>query len=108
MSLGSNVKAPELPRGRKAVGQAVHLLEDPVRVVHLLLHDLVEPMLQIFFTNNLQSQRNVIWTAEFPGMGCTKANGREPKTGLGRVFNFKLGCFDDVRVFIYADADPHR
>ncbi len=24
-----------------------------------------------------------------------KANGREPKTGLGRVFNFKSGCFDD-------------
>jgi hypothetical protein len=52
MSLGSNVKAPELPRSRKAVGQAVHLLEDPVRVVHLLLHDLVEPMLQTFFDNN--------------------------------------------------------
>jgi hypothetical protein len=24
--------------------------------------------------------------------GSAKANGREPKTGLGRVFNFKLGC----------------
>ncbi len=52
MSLGSKVKAPELPRSRKAVGQAVHLLEDPVRVVHLLLHDLVEPMFQTFFDNN--------------------------------------------------------
>ncbi len=40
---------------------------------------------------------------------CTKVlslvfNGREPKTGLGLVFNFKLGCFDDVHVLIYADA----
>jgi hypothetical protein len=25
-----------------------------------------------------------------------KANGREPKTCLGRVFNYKLGCFEDV------------
>jgi len=24
--------------------------------------------------------------------GSTKASGREPKTGLGRVFNSKLGC----------------
>ena len=24
--------------------------------------------------------------------GSTKADGREPKTGLGRVFNSKLGC----------------
>jgi hypothetical protein len=36
-----------------------------------------------------------------------KANGREPKTGFGRVFNFKLGCFDDVCVLVYADACPH-
>jgi hypothetical protein len=39
--------------------------------------------------------------------GSAKANGREPKTSLGRVFNFKLGCFDDVWVLIYADACPH-
>jgi hypothetical protein len=25
-----------------------------------------------------------------------KANGREPKTCLGRVFNYKLGCFEDA------------
>jgi hypothetical protein len=37
----------------------------------------------------------------------TKVNGREPKTGLGRVFNFKLGCLDDVHVLIYADARSH-
>jgi hypothetical protein len=24
--------------------------------------------------------------------GSAKANRREPKTGLGRVFNYKLGC----------------
>ncbi len=33
-------------------------------------------------------------------LGSAKANGKEPKTGMGRVFNFKLGCFDDVRVLI--------
>ncbi len=27
--------------------------------------------------------------------GNTKANGRERRTDLGQVFNFKLGCFDD-------------
>ena len=26
--------------------------------------------------------------------GSAKANGREPKSGLGRVFNFKLDSFD--------------
>jgi hypothetical protein len=41
------------------------------------------------------------------GAGRGKANGREPKTGLGRVFNCKLGCVDDVRVLIYADTRPH-
>ncbi len=40
-------------------------------------------------------------------LGSTKANGREPKTGLGPVFNIKLGCFDDVYVLIYADAPQH-
>jgi hypothetical protein len=25
--------------------------------------------------------------------GSSKANGREPKSCLGRVFNFKSGCF---------------
>ncbi len=39
--------------------------------------------------------------------GSAKANGKEPKTGMGRVFNFKLGCFDDVHVLIYPDACPH-
>ncbi len=39
--------------------------------------------------------------------GSAKANGREPKTCLGRVFNYKLGCFDDVFVFIYVYALPH-
>jgi hypothetical protein len=39
--------------------------------------------------------------------GSTKANRRQPKTGLGRVFNFKFVCFDDARVLIYVDAHPH-
>ena len=33
--------------------------------------------------------------------GSAKANGREPKTGLGRVFNYKLGCYDDLHVLMY-------
>ncbi len=39
--------------------------------------------------------------------GSAKANGREPKTYLGRVFNYKLGRFNDVNVFVYVDARPH-
>jgi hypothetical protein len=39
--------------------------------------------------------------------GSAKAKGREPKTCLGRVFNYKLGCFNDVNVLIYVDAGPH-
>ncbi len=38
--------------------------------------------------------------------GSTKANGREPKICLGRVFNYKLACFNDVHVFIYVAARP--
>jgi hypothetical protein len=28
-----------------------------------------------------------------PFLGSSKANGREPKSCLGCIFNFKLGCF---------------
>jgi hypothetical protein len=37
----------------------------------------------------------------------TKANGREPITCLGQIFNYKLGCFDDGHVRIYMDARLH-
>jgi|APCry1669190288_1035285.scaffolds.fasta_scaffold169792_1 hypothetical protein len=30
---------------------------------------------------------------EYARPGSAKANGREPKSCLNRVFNFKLGCF---------------
>ncbi len=40
------------------------------------------------------------------GVGSEKANRREPKTCLSRVFNYKLGCFDDVQALIYVDARP--
>jgi hypothetical protein len=33
-----------------------------------------------------------------------EANRRELKACFGRVFNNKLGCFDDVNVLIYVDA----
>jgi hypothetical protein len=39
--------------------------------------------------------------------GSAKGNGRQTKTCLGRVFNYKLGRFYDVHVFIYVDAQPH-
>ncbi len=39
--------------------------------------------------------------------GSAKANGREPKTGLGRVFNYKLGCSDAVHVIMYTEAHPY-
>jgi len=29
--------------------------------------------------------------------GSAISNGREPKSCLGRVFNFKLGCFDEQK-----------
>ncbi len=36
-----------------------------------------------------------------------KADGREPKTGLGQVFNYKLGCYDDVHAIMYTET-PFR
>ncbi len=42
-----------------------------------------------------------------PEAGSTKANGREPKTCLSRLFHFKFGCFNDVHGLMYADARPH-
>jgi hypothetical protein len=38
--------------------------------------------------------------------GSAKAIGREPKTCLHQVFNYKLGCFNDLHAFIYVDAHP--
>ncbi len=35
-----------------------------------------------------------------------KVNGRKPRSCLGQVFDYKLGCFDDVHVLIYVDARP--
>jgi hypothetical protein len=40
-------------------------------------------------------------------VGSAKANRREPKTSLGRVFNYKFGCFGDVHGLIYVDTRPH-
>ncbi len=36
-----------------------------------------------------------------------KANWREPKSGLGRVFNSKLGCFATCVISWYTQARPH-
>jgi hypothetical protein len=38
--------------------------------------------------------------------GRAQGNVREPKTYLGRVFNYMLGCYDDVHVLIYVHACP--
>ncbi len=40
-------------------------------------------------------------------LGSAKADRRVPKTCLGQVFSYKLGCFDDVQVLICVDAHPH-
>ncbi len=38
-----------------------------------------------------------------------KANGRKPKSNLGRVFNFKLGCFTKrVQYMAYANTAESR
>ncbi len=42
------------------------------------------------------------------GAGSAKDNGREPKIGLGQGFDYKLGCYDDVHVIMYTDANPYR
>jgi len=34
--------------------------------------------------------------------GSTKGNRSEPKTCVGQVFHYKLGCFIDVHVLIHA------
>ncbi len=36
-----------------------------------------------------------------------KANGRQPKTCLGRIFNYKLDCFRDVHELICVYTRPH-
>ncbi len=38
--------------------------------------------------------------------GSVKANGREPKTGLGWVFNFKLGCLM-MRIYLFTWTQAH-
>ncbi len=45
-----------------------------------------------------------LYTINYPL--SVKGNGREPKTCLGRVFNYKLGCFNNVLVFIHVDVRP--
>jgi hypothetical protein len=41
------------------------------------------------------------------GAGARKLTGENLKTGLGRAFNCKLGCYDDVHVIMYTDAHPY-
>jgi hypothetical protein len=47
------------------------------------------------------------WDQKEMRQNSPAGSAREPKTCLGRVFNFKLGCFNDVHVFIYVDTHPH-
>ncbi len=39
--------------------------------------------------------------------GAQKLTGENLKPVLGRVFNYKLGCYDDVHVNMYMDAHPY-
>ncbi len=42
-------------------------------------------------------------------VGSVKANGREPKSCLGRVFNIKLGCFTKcVQFMAYTNTTESR
>jgi hypothetical protein len=45
----------------------------------------------VFFVTNVKTKQARV--------GSEKAKEREPNTFLGRVFNYRLGCFDDVHVF---------
>jgi hypothetical protein len=49
----------------------------------------------------------VLCYADYDIVKVGRANGRDPKTCLDRVFNCKLGCFDDVHIFVYVDAYPY-
>ena len=42
--------------------------------------------------NKVRINQLPVSVATWHHAGSAKANGREPKTGLGRVFNSKLGC----------------
>jgi hypothetical protein len=42
-----------------------------------------------------------------PTQGAQKLTGENLKLVLGRVFSYKLGCFDDMHVLIYAVTCPH-
>ncbi len=44
---------------------------------------------------------------DYDEAGSSKANGRVPKTCLGLIFNYNLGCFDDMQVLIYVDMHPY-
>jgi hypothetical protein len=59
------------------------------------------------FWQKYQNKKTKKFVSKTIEAGSEKANGREPKTCLGRVFNYKLGCFDDMHVLIYVDAHPH-
>jgi hypothetical protein len=50
---------------------------------------------QTFISADLRNLK-AVWAEP----GSMKASRREPETCLGRVFNYKLGCFDDVHVLI--------
>ncbi len=42
-------------------------------------------------------------------VGSAKANGRDPNSCLGRVFNFKLGCFTKCAQFMaYTNTTDFR
>ncbi len=44
-------------------------------------------------TNNRLGRRGLPRKNNLAYSGSSKANGREPRSCLGRVFNLKLGCF---------------
>ncbi len=60
----------------------------------------------LFIARFVHTTRVLLGLAASIEVGCAKANGREPTSYLGRVFNFKLGLFVMHAIAWYIEAHP--
>jgi hypothetical protein len=56
---------------------------------------------KLFFTQT--KKERPLWLQPL----SAKANGREPKSCLRQVFNYKLGCFGDMHILNCVGTCPH-
>jgi hypothetical protein len=56
----------------------------------------------VFFSKPILMRRSAVLSR-----GVQKLMGENLKLLWVEFFNYKLGCFNDVRVFVYVDACPH-